>query len=175
MPSAKFIVYLATNSANGKRYVGQTRQGLAARKSGHKHAALSTDNEGVFYDAIRKYGWGAFEWEVLEECVDLIDLDMAERFWIDCYGTLAPNGYNLETGGWGRKEISQQTRDKIGAAQRGKTVSAETRRKIGEANKGHRNYLTPEMQSKIQAKRRETMARAREEDRQAYAAWVSSQ
>jgi len=40
------------------------------------------------------------------------DLDDAEDFWIACFHTLAPNGYNLTTGGKGGK-CSEETRLKM--------------------------------------------------------------
>lgn len=128
-------VYLLRNSINGKCYVGQTRLDLRKRIWDHK----ATANSGAttpLYHAIRKYGWSAFEVETLEECVDLADLDMAERYWIGVYRSLAPDGYNLETGGYSGKTHGPESRRKIGDAHRGKVVSAETRRKQSEAKEG---------------------------------------
>lgn len=63
------IVYLATNSVNGKRYIGvTTRQDIRRRKSEHACAARRGDHDGAFYRAIRKYGIDAFRWRVLASC-----------------------------------------------------------------------------------------------------------
>lgn len=61
-----FIVYTATNRINGKRYIGATRLGVAARRIQHfKDAQRKTRDCPRFYDAIRKYGQDGFEWTVL--------------------------------------------------------------------------------------------------------------
>jgi predicted GIY-YIG superfamily endonuclease len=46
------IVYLITNTANGKRYVGQTNQSLAARWWGH----VNRNHCRILYNAIEKHG-----------------------------------------------------------------------------------------------------------------------
>lgn len=124
------IIYLIRNTINGKCYVGQTRCELRKRLWDHKGALNTRRYDHLpLYRAIRKYGWDAFEIEVLEECVDEADMDMAERFWIKTYDALIPSGYNIETGGSRNKRLSAETRTRIGDAHRDKVVSAETRAK----------------------------------------------
>lgn len=61
-----FVVYVATNRVNGKRYIGVTGQGLDARKHRHLAAArLGRKNCPRLYDAIRKHGCDSFSWEVV--------------------------------------------------------------------------------------------------------------
>ena len=63
-----FTVYMATNTVNGKRYIGATRKGMQARRRHHLKDAVrpgKTRDCPRFYDAIRKYGGDAFEWIVL--------------------------------------------------------------------------------------------------------------
>lgn len=62
------LVYLATNLANGKQYVGMSRLTLARRKTAHRRRAASGERGCPrFYDAIRKYGFAQFSWEQLSE------------------------------------------------------------------------------------------------------------
>jgi len=61
------LVYVAFNLVNGKTYVGQTLGTLDARKSCHKSEALNNKTGMIFHKAIRKYGFDAFEWEVIVE------------------------------------------------------------------------------------------------------------
>ena len=49
------IIYCAT-SPNGKKYYGQTVQGLEKRKQRHKRDLLKGIN-WIFYQALKKYGW----------------------------------------------------------------------------------------------------------------------
>lgn len=89
------IVYKATNLVNGKCYVGITRHTLELRKIWHKNA--SNTGKGIFQKAIRKYGWDAFDWEVLEKDVPIDKIYAAEVRWI---ALLRPQ-YNRTTGGAG--------------------------------------------------------------------------
>jgi hypothetical protein len=61
-----FVVYVATNKVNGKRYIGVTGQGLPARKARHVNQAHQGSVRCPrLYAAIRKYGESAFEWKVV--------------------------------------------------------------------------------------------------------------
>lgn len=65
-PNAQFTVYMATNTVNGKRYIGITMRGLAVRKKQHLYeAARGSVGCNRLYDAIRKYGEGAFRWQTI--------------------------------------------------------------------------------------------------------------
>lgn len=51
------IIYKATNTKNGKVYIGQTKQGLNRRIRGHVCAAKKQHNQNNhFLNAIRNYG-----------------------------------------------------------------------------------------------------------------------
>lgn len=47
-------------------------------------------------------------------------MDAAEQFYIAFFGTLAPKGYNLTTGGQSNGEMSDQTKKLIGVKNTGK-------------------------------------------------------
>ena len=63
----KHLVYLATNIANGHRYVGMTSLGVERRRIAHFSKSVGKEAGGSrFYAALRKYGRDAFVWSVLE-------------------------------------------------------------------------------------------------------------
>jgi group I intron endonuclease len=97
-----------------KEYIGQTVQDdFQIRLNGH----VSDANSGVkrhLYNAIRFYGWDQFTIEILhsfpregnweERLDDLEILEIVQR------GTLAPGGYNNETGGNRNKVLHEDTK-----------------------------------------------------------------
>jgi len=143
-------VYLVTNSVNGKQYVGQTI--TKHSRKGHGHALA---------DAYKKYGHKSFTYETI--CGDVNNhatLDFAEQFWISVMGSLAPNGYNLESGGRRYKTVShkpqlgiphtEQTKAKMSEGQKrylagidvhfnaGRVVSDKTKAKMSVARTGRK-------------------------------------
>lgn len=93
------IIYKATNIVNGKIYIGLTKQTLQARQWNHKtDAKIYPRSNNRFHNAIRKYGWEAFEWEEIDNAMFPEDLCEKEKYWIKHYNTYE-NGYNATTGG----------------------------------------------------------------------------
>lgn len=126
------IIYKATNKENGKAYVGQTVNTLEKRKRDHCSAAIRGKNGcRAFANALRKYGLKAFAWEMIDAADTIEDLNILEELWIAAENTLAPNGYNLRTGGE-NSSPSAETRKKMS----GRSYSAETRKNMSEAQKG---------------------------------------
>ena len=114
-------VYLVTNTLNGKQYVGQTI--TKHSRKGHGHALA---------DAYKKYGHKSFTYETVCGGVDKpLTLDFMEQFWINVMGSLAPNGYNLESGGRRYKTVSHKP-------QLGIPHTEETKAKMSE---GQKRYL----------------------------------
>lgn len=141
------IIYMATNKVNGKKYIGQTVQTLAARKGAH----LRNARNGIkfpFYNAIRKYGEDNFSWVVLCTAGDIGELDAREKYFIAAYGTFAARskGYNATAGG-GNARITLATKKKMSAAKRGRERTAETRAKISATLNGRK--LTDEHCAKM--------------------------
>lgn len=95
------VIYKYT-SPSGKSYIGQTVKSLQQRAridgKGYKNCP-------VFYRAIEKYGFSAFECQILKEITienpqELgKQLDYWEQYYIAFYNTLSPNGYNIRAGG----------------------------------------------------------------------------
>lgn len=88
------IIYLYTNTINGKRYVGQTQREDKERISEHLRK-----NKTVFDKAVSKYGMDAFKYEVIDTAETTKELNEKERYWIKKLKTKHPNGYNLTDGG----------------------------------------------------------------------------
>lgn len=147
-------IYKITNAVNGKVYVGSSvyinnrwkhhKYKLRKNKHGNQHLQRSWN----------KYGEDKFVFEVIEEC-DLSSLYIRENYWVSYYDSLNKDkGYNLDKVlPDGRKEMSKETRIKIGLAHKGKatrtgaTLSEETKRAISESHKGKK--LSKETRQKI--------------------------
>lgn len=169
------IVYTATNTNNGKVYVGKTIRTLAHAKSRHKQRALHNWKNGCksrFYTAIRKHGWEAFVWEIVFHGSSDQEIQQHERGEILKLKTLDPSfGYNMTPGGDGGagRRLSQEQKALLSAAIAGEknrcfgkfgtdhpasghVKSAEARARISEAHKG--KPKTEEQRKKLSEARR---------------------
>ncbi len=151
-------IYILTNKINGKQYVGQTRN-IERRLNHHKKYYANF----IISKAIKKYGWDTFDqhiFYILENDLDYFEIEMIKRL-----NTLAPNGYNLESGGNKNKYPSAETRKKLSEVTKGKNNpmfgrtgikcpmfgkrhTEETKRKISEAQKGEKCYMFGKMGAK---------------------------
>lgn len=102
-------IYKYQNKINGKVYIGQSIN-LEARKYGHKSSAFNekaNDYNSQFHQAIRKYGWDNFDYEIIAELTpeeySKETLNKLEIFFIKYYNSYH-NGYNATEGGDGKKE-----------------------------------------------------------------------
>jgi|LakMenEpi03Aug12_release.lakeMendotaPanAssembly.Ray.scaffolds.fasta_scaffold276921_1 group I intron endonuclease len=99
------IIYLITNTVNGKKYVGQHCGTDDSRWKQHMAASLKLENPIPLYRAMRKYGLDKFTYEVLEE----IPLNKGPKYlnereihWIkEIKSFINENGYNVTRGGQG--------------------------------------------------------------------------
>jgi group I intron endonuclease len=95
---------------NGKQYVGQTSRTLEQRWREH----CSSNSQCTYlHNAIVKYGKENFKVEQIDIALDQEELDYKENQYIKSYNTLAPNGYNLDTGGKCGRNLSTTTCYKI--------------------------------------------------------------
>ena len=94
------LIYKVTNKQNNKVYIGQTVKSLNQRRSEHKHRFLYENSHNKFYNALKKYGWKNFSWEILEESNNWTyeTLDEKEKYYIKLYDSIN-NGYNILEGG----------------------------------------------------------------------------
>lgn len=110
------IIYAITNSVNGKRYIGQSRQGLARRKGEHMHRFNLGERDHKLYQAMRKHGIENFTFEILCNALRAEYLDDLEMLFIERFNTFR-NGYNMTCGG---DSVSDQTRAKLSARLKGR-------------------------------------------------------
>lgn len=104
-------IYCILNTANSKRYVGQSVD-LIRRKSYH----FTKLSKGIHKNhhlqlAFNRYGSSYFQWIVLHVCPSATPLDALERLYIALYASNSPShGYNAEPGGLTRPRASSPTR-----------------------------------------------------------------
>lgn len=107
---------------NGKSYIGVSRTNMRVRSLNHFTDARRGNRTAVC-NALRHYGSATFR--ALAICSDPETLSLMERGAIRAYETLAPLGYNIETGGLFPGPVagfkhSAETRAKMSAARRGR-------------------------------------------------------
>lgn len=110
MEERKYKVYMHTNTVNGKRYVGITRQSLQNRW----RKGLGYRSQQYFYRAIKKYTWDAFEHELLLCNLTGKEAEEIEKSIIKAFELNNPKkGYNFSEGGACTREMTEETRNKI--------------------------------------------------------------
>jgi len=127
-----YLIYKITNKINNKMYIGQTTQLLERRWSAHCTKNIKKSAIGC---AIKKYGRENFNIEIVETCASIEEINLKEAHYISTLNTLAPNGYNLVTGGKNKK-VSEETRFKLSESHKGYIISEETKSKISKSLKG---------------------------------------
>lgn len=131
------LIYLITNKLNNKQYIGQTVVTLEKRWKRHCWNCTSKYNDMPIDYAIKKYGKDNFIIKLLEICNNIDELNEREKYWALTLNTFSPNGYNLKAGN-GHGAMSEETKRKIGASNKGKKASQESKNKMSEAHKGIR-------------------------------------
>jgi hypothetical protein len=102
------IIY-KISSPSGKVYVGQTVRSFNARIRNHK---CKSSGCTALKSAINKYK-DQMKYEIIEDNVPQEQLDEREIYWIKELNSLAPNGYNLSSGGNVNKVCSQKLKNSI--------------------------------------------------------------
>ena len=133
-------IYKITNQINGKIYIG-------------KHSTDNLDDgymgSGILIcKAEKKYGIENFTKEYLAFCDTEEKLNWFEKFYIKKYKAKEV-GYNLTDGGDGHLGfiMTEETKQKLSEAKKGKILSEEHKQKLSEAKKG--KTLSEEHKQKI--------------------------
>ncbi len=159
-------IYAITNAVNGKQYIGQTSSSISHRFKQH---AGSNDHCRALSSAIRKYGVESFSIKALCVCPDRGYANEVEKRCIAAYGTLAPGGYNLHTGGVESQGHSDETRAILSEAAKKRGMSDACRRASRIAATGRKQ--SDETIAKRAAKHSE--AWAKEDNKEKWAAKIS--
>lgn len=125
------------------------------------HCISAKRSSLVFHKAIRKYGEGVFEHQVLEICDSLETALKREVFWIAVHkSTIDENGYNMTLGGEGNvMTASSKEKHRIATSvgTRRAFQNVELRRRHKEATK--RALNDPLIRAKMKASQRKAQAR----------------
>lgn len=146
------VIYKFFNNINSKVYIGQTIT-EKNRFRDHKYCY----SESYFHNAIKKYGFENFSYEVLER-VDESLLDEREIYWISYFNSNDPEyGYNLTEGGEGGRghKMTDDNKKKLIEVNTGRVCSEETRKRMSESKKGkqlseeHKQHLSESLKGRI--------------------------
>lgn len=122
MDERKYTVYMHTNKANNKVYVGITKQEPNARwKNGKGYIEKKKDNTYIqdkFAKAILKYGWEGFEHIIWATNLTYDEACHAEKILIALYDTIK-NGYNIRSGGNAKSTMPEETLKKMSEVKMG--------------------------------------------------------
>lgn len=125
-----YCVYMHVNKINGKRYIGITQQMPEERwRNGQGYKTQ------IFYRAIQKYGWDNFEHKILFDGLTKEKAEQKEIELISFYKSDNKKfGYNVSHGGNCSGTMSDETKQKLSKANKGRIISEETKRKMRENN-----------------------------------------
>lgn len=129
-------IYCIINKVNQKRYIGQS---VDIKRRWAQEQKMKSLNEHLLR-SMQKYGLENFEFIILEECSSDL-LNEREKYYINLYNTTNPNfGYNKIDGGDSAykrvyRPMSQDQKDKISRANKGRKKSKEELKHLLEAQK----------------------------------------
>ena len=135
-------IYKTTNLINGKIYIGKhlaTKFSLSYKGSG-----------AILKQAFKKYGKENFSCDLLAEATTEEELNNLEAYWIETLDSRNPEiGYNIVEGGLGTSGYthSEEAKQKMSEAKKGKSLTPEWKAKIAEA--GTKRTNSEETRKKI--------------------------
>jgi len=133
------LIYKATNKIDGKIYVGQTMRNLKARLKQYVSLVGQKSKRNKFVNALRKYGFDNFTFEIIDTGENIDELNKKEIMWIEFYQSISPNlGYNVDIGGHNALK-SIFCKNKIKSALKGRHLSEQHRKKISISMSGKKH------------------------------------
>lgn len=131
---------------NGKIYIGQSVD-VEKRFKDHKYNLRKNKHTNpILQHAWNFYEEKDFEFSIVEECEKNKQfLNEREQYWMDHY-KVCEEGFNIKPKA-DASEISEETKRKIGAFNKGKVTSEETKKKMSESSKGR--VMSEETKKKI--------------------------
>ena len=135
-------IYKITSPSN-KIYIGQSNN-IKSRFQKYKY--LSCKAQTILYRSLLKYGWENHKFEIVTLCYEE-QLNEFERDFQEAYDVIGPNGLNCRLTTTDNKsgKLSDQTKIKIGLANKGKIHTQEFKDRISLRMSGenHCNYGKP--------------------------------
>ena len=128
-------IYKITNNLNGKSYIGQSKAKVRNRWHRHICGDKSYKNSAI-HNAITKYGTNNFTFSVIDICETVEQMDYKEKMYIKQINTVAPNGYNITTGGGHGFTYSDEHKARLSIAAKNKDKSV---------NKKHSEFMKQRM------------------------------
>lgn len=126
-------IYSIKSKSTNKIYIGCSKNIQDRWKT---HCKKLKNRISLINRAIQKYGKGDFEFTILLECSSIC-FDYLEKYYIETYRSMAPNGYNLTSGGEHKKTYSSETRKKISNSSKGRVISELCKSRASEVNLGN--------------------------------------
>lgn len=134
------IVYLIENIVTSDKYVGQTTQSIKDRF--HQHCSRAKhEPKTPLHEAINNYGKGSFKISSLQIDVSKEDADLFEQQYIEQFGCIYPNGYNVRSGEKCGGSLHQRTKKIIGEQHKNKVISEKQRAEHSERMNGKGNSM----------------------------------
>lgn len=137
-------IYCITNTVNGKKYIGQSRN-IHKRFIDHKNSRLKTH----LYRSIKKYGIGNFDFSIIKiisnsKLSDIL-LDCYEKYYIKQYNTCDANyGYNKQAGGYGGMPTDEtKSKQSVSAKRYWQSMPIGKRKERAKTNRGKTGYCEP--------------------------------
>lgn len=94
-----YTIYRILNTVTGRSYIGYTSKSVNRRWTDHK-CSVNRNFKQIIYASMRKHGIDKFEIEVIYQSWDKDHaLRVMEPYFVETYGSLWPNGYNMSPGG----------------------------------------------------------------------------
>jgi group I intron endonuclease len=109
-------IYKWTHKDSGKCYIGQSIQHPNRRRYEHINDSKHSTKTYYFHNALRKYGIGAFTWEVIDTASSIEELNLLEEKYVLQYDSIN-NGYNIRQPG-NNKKHSPDSIERMKEAQR---------------------------------------------------------
>lgn len=102
-----YYIYKITNKINNKIYIGQTND-IKKRFNSHKN-----NKKSVISKAINKYGVDNFIFEIIETINTIEEANSLEIKYINKFNSIAPNGYNIASGGLNGNKYKGKTKEEM--------------------------------------------------------------
>ena len=138
VPNVCCGIYGLRNKLNNKWYVGQS---IDIIKRWEGYDTMHCKSQRKLYNALVKYGVGAFDKIILEQCPS-DQLNDREDYWVVEKDSIE-NGYNIRSGGGSRGRHSTETRRLMSIAATGRKKSASHVANLPQNRKGYKQ--SPEL------------------------------